>query len=77
MIVAALAGPRAVTVEERQPLEQFVAFEQRLPQREKIALAGQFDIKLLAHRARAAVAADEIFGADFLACRRPSASRAR
>ena len=37
MIVAALAGP----VADRQPLEQFVAAIQRLPQRQQIALAGQ------------------------------------
>ena len=54
VVVAALA--------DRDPLEQVVAAKQRLAQREQ-RLAAQLDAETGAHRAVAAVAADEIVGA--------------
>ena len=62
VIVPPPAGPIA----DRQAVEQLVATEQRLPQAQQIAFAGKRDAEFLAHQARAAVAADEIGGADFL-----------
>src|SRR6202162_2395385 len=62
MIVAALA--RAVA--DRNPVEQLVAAKQRLAQREAVAFAPQLDAERMAHWARAAVATDQIGGADLL-----------
>ena len=66
VIVPAVAGPRMRTVTDRHAIEQFVAAEERLTQPQQIAFAGQPDAKLPAHRAGAAVAADEVGGADIL-----------
>ena len=63
MIVTALAR----TVTERQTLVKLVATVQRLAQRQQIAFAGKLYTELLAHRARTAVAANQIRAADFLA----------
>ncbi len=59
MIVAAFPRPIA----DRELVEQLVAAIERLAQLEQVAFATQFDPELLAHRARAAVAADQIVGA--------------
>ena len=60
VIVAAF--PRAVA--ERDPVEQLVAAVERLAQPQQSALAAQRDAELLAHGARAAIAADEVGGAE-------------
>ena len=62
VVVAPLPGPLPIG----KRVEQLVAAEQRLPQRQQVALAAQLYAELLAHRARAAVAADQIGGADFV-----------
>ncbi len=56
VVVAALAGALA----EGKPLEKLGAGVERLAQLEQVALAAQADAELVAHGARATVAADEI-----------------
>ena len=73
VIVPALAG----AVAERQPLEQLFAVIERLAQPKQIAFAAELDAELLAHRAGAAVAADQISGAQALRLGRQSCARAR
>ena len=70
VVVAALA--------DRDPLEQVVAAKQRLAQREQ-RLAAQLDAETGAHRAVAAVAADEVVAAQqaLLAVRRSGCGRSR
>ena len=72
VIVAALAG----TIADRQPLEQLFAVVERLAQAQQIAFAAQLDAELLAHRAGAAIAADEIGGAQALVSAIRCATRA-
>ena len=60
MVVAAAAGPGA----DRDFVEQVRAVKERLAELQEVAFAAQLDAEFLAHRAGAAVAADEIGGAE-------------
>ena len=62
--VIVAAASRSVT--DGDIVEELVAAEKRLAQLQQISLAPQFDVELLAHRARTAIAADQIGGADGL-----------